>query len=531
MKENQNSTAVEGSKTSTKTSTKTVTKIEQHPTALPRKLRVAAYARVSKETDRLLHSFSEQVSYYNSLIQKNPEWEFAGVFADSGITGTMTKHRSEFQKLMQECDCGRVDLILCKSISRFARNTVDLLSIIRHLKEIGVEVRFEKENISTFSSDGELLLTLLASFAQEESHSISENCKWGIRKRFQNGTIGTANKHILGYRYDEELKRYVVIPEEAKTVRFMFQMFLDGLSFQAIADRLNEAGKKTINGCLFQESSVQKLLYNEVYAGDIVRQKTHTPDPISKVKVKNNGVLPQYLYTDCHEAIIDRATYEKVKAEMERRHSMQHPVYFFTGKIRCECCGGYYSRRKHHHRNGKTYVRWACRHKLDKKTCTSVDIREDTLISACVDTIGADYEQQITALSVDLSGSIHFTLIGGEKRVWKNMRLSTMTHIHTVTDAFQGKIRCNNCGCTYHRVNADNKWCYWYCYGKKKKGVHCDNQNYSDYHLRTITAYVLGTDTFDESLFTDTVDHIEVSSTGDLIYHYKNGGSKTWHRI
>ena len=141
-----------------------VNKIEQHPTALPHRKRVAAYARVSKETDRLLHSFSEQVSYYNELIQKNPEWEFAGVFADSGITGTMTTHRSEFQRLMQECDSGHVDLILCKSISRFARNTVDLLKTIRHLKEIGVEVQFEKESISTFSKDGELMLSLLASF-------------------------------------------------------------------------------------------------------------------------------------------------------------------------------------------------------------------------------------------------------------------------------------------------------------------------------------------------------------------------------
>ena len=375
------------------------------------------------------------------------------------------------------------------------------------------------------------MLSLLASFAEQESRSISENCKWGIRKRFQDGSIGTANKHILGYRYDEELRRYVIIPEEAETVRLMFRLFLDGLSFQAIADQLNEAGIRTVNGCLFQEASVQKLIYNEVYAGDIVRQKTHTPDPINKVKMKNDGVLPQYLYTSCHEAIIDRSTYEKVKAEIEHRHSMQHPVYFFTGKIKCECCGGYYSRRKHNHRNGKTYVRWACRHKLEKKNCTSVDIREDTLIAACVDTAGADYEKKIVSLSVSTEGDIHFTLIGGEKLVWKNMRLNTMTHIHTVTDAFQGKVICGKCGCTYHRVNGGNKWCYWYCYGKKKKGVHCDNQNYSDYHLRTITAYVLGTDTFDETLFTNTVDYIEVTSTGDLIYHLQNGGIKTWHRV
>ena len=509
---------------------KTVRKIDLHLTALPKKLRVAAYARVSKETDRLLHSFSEQVSYYNDLIQNNPEWEFVGVFADSGITGTQTAHRCEFQRLMQECENGNVDLILCKSISRFARNTVDLLQTIRHLKNIDVEVRFEKEGISTFSSDGELLLTLLASFAQEESNSISENVKWGIRKRFQDGTIGTANKHLLGYRYDEDKRQYVIIPNEAETVRWMFQMFLEGISFQQIADKLNAAGIRSVLGNEFQEASVRQILYNEIYAGDLLRQKSITTSPITKVKVKNLGKLPQYLYTDCHEAIIDRETYEKVKIEMKRRASMQHPVYFFTGKIRCETCGGYYSRRKHKHRNGKIYIRWACRHKLDRKNCTSVDIQESTLISACIDTVGANYEDRITTMSIDADGNIHFTLTGGEKEVWMNMRLHSMKHIHTVTDAFKGKVICSKCGCAYHRVNSDDKWCYWYCYGKKKKGVHCNNQNYTDYHLRVISAYVLGISDFDETMFMDTIDHIEVTETGDLKYYYADGRVKGWHR-
>lgn len=510
---------------------KTISKIELHPTVLPRKKRVAAYARVSKETERLLHSVSEQISYYNDLIQKNPEWEFAGIFADSGISGTRTEHRSEFQRLIQECENGRVDLILCKSISRFARNTVDLLSTIRHLKEIGVEVRFEKENISTFSKDGEFMLSILASFAQEESRSISENCKWGIRKRFQDGTIGTANKHILGYRYDEEGKQYVIIPEEAEIVRWMFQMFLDGLSFQQIADNLTAAGVQTILGNNFQEASVRVHILNEVYAGDIRRQKTHTPDPISKIKVKNEGELPQYLYTDCHEAIIDRETYEKVKIEIERRASMAHPVYFFTGKIRCETCGGYYSRRRHKHRSGRIYIRWACRYKLDRKNCKSIDIREDTLISACKDVVGQDFENMISDISIAESGDIHFTLIGGEKRVWKNMLLNTAKHSHTVTDVFQNKVICGKCGCIYHRVNAANTWTYWYCYGKKKAGVNCDNVNYTDYHLRTISAYIMETDDFDDEAFARLIDSIEVTDNGDLIFHFKDGREKEWHRM
>ena len=179
-----------------------ISRIEPKIQALKKRQKVAAYARVSMETDRLAHSLSAQVSYYNDLIQANPEWEFAGVYADFGISGTGTAKREEWGRLIADCEAGKINIILTKSISRFARNTVDLLSTVRHLKEIGVEVRFEKENIHSFSGDGELMLSILASFAQEESRSISENSKWGIRKTYQNGTDGVRNKKVLGYRYD-----------------------------------------------------------------------------------------------------------------------------------------------------------------------------------------------------------------------------------------------------------------------------------------------------------------------------------------
>lgn len=177
-----------------------IIKIEQEVPVIQTKKKVAAYARVSMESERMNHSLSAQISYYSSLIQKNPGWQYAGVYADYGITGTRTAKREQFQKMLSDCEAGKIDIILTKSISRFARNTVDLLETVRHLKSIGVEVRFEKEKIHSFSEDGELMLSLLASFAQEESRSISENCKWGIRKRFQSGEIGVANKRILGYR-------------------------------------------------------------------------------------------------------------------------------------------------------------------------------------------------------------------------------------------------------------------------------------------------------------------------------------------
>ena len=232
--------------------------------------------------------------------------------------------------MMEKARAGEIDLIITKSISRFARNTVTVLKFARELKELGVGNFFEEQNINTLSGDGEMMLAVLASFAQEESRSISENVKWGIHKRFKNGEIGAANKHILGYQYDEEQKKYVIIPDEAESVRWMFQMYIDGVTLREIADRMNKAGIRTTLGNDFQEASVRQLIFNEVYAGDIRRQKCYIEDPITKKKVPNRGELPQYYMADSHEAIIDRSVYAKVKAEMERRASLVNPTY---GKV------------------------------------------------------------------------------------------------------------------------------------------------------------------------------------------------------
>ncbi len=204
---------------------RTIKKIESTIPTIKTRKRVAAYARISMESERMNHSLSAQISYYNNLIQKNPDWEFAGVFADNGISGTSIEKRSEMQRLLAECEEGKIDIILTKSIQRFARNTVDLLETVRHLKDLGIEVRFEKENINSMSGDGELMLSILASFAQEESRSISDNVKWGIRKRMQSG-MPNANGHfnIYGYKWDGD--ELVIVPEEAAVVKRIFQNFL-----------------------------------------------------------------------------------------------------------------------------------------------------------------------------------------------------------------------------------------------------------------------------------------------------------------
>ena len=323
---------------------KTITLVEPKAPVRKTRKKVAAYARVSMDTERMKHSISAQVSYYSKLIQSNPEWEFAGVYADFGISGTSTRGRDEFNKMLDACEEGKIDIILTKSIQRFARNTVDLLNTVRHLKEKGIEVRFEKESINTLSGDGELMLSILASFAQEEARSISENYKWGLRKRFQTGEIGMAAKHILGYRYDEALRKYVIIPEEAEIVRWIFQMYLESTTLQGICDALNDAGIKTVTGKKFVEGSMVSLIKNEIYGGDILRQKQFTEDPFTHRQKRNRGELPQYLIKDAHEAILDRETYEKVQAEIKRRGDLWRPEYPFCGMIKCACCGQKYSR-------------------------------------------------------------------------------------------------------------------------------------------------------------------------------------------
>lgn len=514
-----------------------ITKLERRTTALPTRKKVAAYARVSRDTERLMHSVSEQISYYSALIQKNPEWDYAGVYADCGITGTLTSKRDEFQRMLSDCEVGKIDIILTKSISRFARNTVDLLETVRHLKSIGVEVRFEKENINSFSEDGELMLSLLASFAQEESMSISENSKWGIRKRFQSGEIGAANKHILGYRYDDEQRKYIIIPEEAVIVRRMFDLYIEGKPLRAICDDLNGAGYRTINGCRFQEASLALLIKNEIYAGDLRRQKSYMADPIKKNKVKNRGELPQYYMEDCHEAIIDRETYAKVKAEMERRTSLLNPSYCFTKRIHCGTCGAQFTRKKGKVR-GKTYVHWICRSKKETGvTCSSVNFSEEELKNICADVLDTEsfdeefFESRVKDITVLKNGDLEFHLVGGETRRWKNLHLNPPRHKVTVTDAFQGKIRCAKCGNTYHRVNSANKWVYWYCMGKKKKDSSCNNPNFTDYQLRQISAHILGLDEFDEQSFAEQIEGITVLEDGSLEYHFYEGRTEKWQRV
>ncbi len=404
---------------------KKINKIEPVFSVLTEKKKVAVYARVSRNTERLAHSVSAQVSYYSTLIRSNPKWEYAGVYADCGTTGTLISKRSEFQRMLSDCEAGKIDIILTKSISRFARNTVDLLEAVRHLKALGIEVRFEKEHINSLSEDGELMLSLLASFAQEESRSISENVKWGIRKRFESAEIGAANKHIFGYQYDEKEKKYIVIPKEAEVVRWMFDMYRKGISLRNIAKAMNESGARTVRGCLFTECAVKLMIDNEIYAGDIRRQKYFVEDPITKKKVLNRGQLPQYYIENCHEAILDRRTWAEIQEEKKRREAGKNPIYPFTGKIKCGICGHSFTRKKGSVK-GKIYVDWICRAKKEPGiTCTSRNFTDFQLRQISADIMGleefdeAEFKRQIEKMVVMKDGSMEYFFKGGGVKRWR----------------------------------------------------------------------------------------------------------------
>ena len=520
-----------------------ISKIEPKLPVIQARKKVAAYARVSRGTERLMHSVSAQVSYYSTLIQKNPEWEYAGVYADMGISGTDTSRRGEFLRMLADCEEGKIDIILTKSISRFARNTVDLLETVRHLKNLGIEVRFEKEHIHSLSEDGELMLTLLASFAQEESRSISENVKWGVRKRFQSGEIGAANKHILGDRYDEDEKKYVIIPEEAEAVRWMFKMYIDGVPLRGIAESMNSAGIRTTLGNDFQEASVRQLIFNEVYAGDIRRQKCYMADPITKTKVKNCGELPQYYMADCHEAIIDRETYAKVQAEMERRAGLVNPTYPFTGKIKCGICGQSFTRRKGTTK-GKEYVSWFCRAKKEVgMTCTSRNYSEQNLMEICAKLMGTDsfdgtaFESSVRLISALPDGSLEVQFFDGQIKRWemppKPAKVPDKPMKKRPAHLFDGKIFCGQCGRRYGRAVSESKdrHLYWYCRAKSHHGVTCDSVNYPDSEMKEIFCMVMGLEAFDEGFFTETVERMVVQKTGSIDFHLKDGTVKAYETL
>lgn len=345
--------------------------------------RVAAYARVSTSSEEQLTSYEAQVDYYTRFIQSKPEWEFVRVYTDEGISAVNTKKREGFNQMVRDALDGKIDLIVTKSVSRFARNTVDSLVTVRKLKEKGVEVYFEKENIYTLDSKGELLITIMSSLAQEESRSISENVTWGQRKRFADGKVSLPYSHFLGYRKgDNGLPE--IVPEEAETVRWIYSLFLSGKTTGSIASLLTREGIPTPAGKKkWAASTVESILKNEKYKGDALLQKAFTVDFLTKKQKKNEGEVPQYYVENSHPAIIDPAEWKLVQRELERRKAIGRSYSgnsIFSSRLVCGDCGGYFGSKVWHSTDKYRRTIWRCNSKFTgEEKCQTPHLTEEEI--------------------------------------------------------------------------------------------------------------------------------------------------------
>lgn len=381
------------------------------------KLRVAAYCRVSTDSDEQATSYDAQVEHYSNFIQKNEEWEFAGIFADDGISGTNTKKREEFNRMISECMEGHIDMIITKSISRFARNTLDCLRYIRQLKEKNIPVFFEKENINTMDSKGEVLLTIMASLAQQESESLSKNVKMGMQFRFQKGEVQVNHNRFMGYTKDEN-GHLIIEPKEAEIVKRIYREYLEGASLKQIGDGLMKDGILTGAGKpKWRPESVKKILKNEKYIGDALLQKTYTVDVLTKKRVKNNGIVPQYYVENSHEAIIPRDLYMQAQEEMLRRSNLHSGAnqkkrvysskYALSSIVYCSKCGDIYRRIAWNNR-GKHSTVWRCVNRVEHgpDCCDAPTVQEEELQNAVVKAINTALggkDEMLTALEKNIA--------------------------------------------------------------------------------------------------------------------------------
>lgn len=392
-------------------------KMEETKAEEKAELKVAAYCRVSTDSDEQATSYEAQIEHYTLFIQNNPEWVLAGIFADDGISGTNTKKRNEFNRMIEECKNGNIDMIITKSISRFARNTIDCLKYIRQLKALDIAVYFEKENINTMDSKGEVLLTIMASLAQQESESLSQNVKMGIQFRYQQGIVQVNHNRFLGYTKDEN-KNLVIVPEEAEIVKRIYREYLDGANYKEISAGLESDGILTAAGNpKWHSSTLKKILTNEKYMGDALLQKTYTVDCLTKKRVSNDGTIPQYYVNNNHEAIIPRELFARVQEEIKRRANIRNGMdgkkrvysskYALSSVVFCGHCNDMY-RRTHWNNRGKKQIVWRCVTRLNApgvecpaRTLTEVQLQN--LVLEAINKVLGGKQRAIKVLETNIS--------------------------------------------------------------------------------------------------------------------------------
>jgi DNA invertase Pin-like site-specific DNA recombinase len=395
------------------------------------KLRVAAYCRVSTDSDEQATSYEAQVEHYTDYIKKNNEWEFAGIYADDGISGTNTKNREEFNRMINECEAGNIDMIITKSISRFARNTLDCLKYIRQLKEKNIPVYFEKESINTMDAKGEVLLTIMASLAQQESQSLSQNVKLGLQYRYQQGKVQINHNRFLGYTKDAD-GNLIIDQEQAETVKRIYREYLEGYSMDKISSGLEADGILTGAGkTKWHTSTINKILRNEKYIGDALLQKTYTTDFLNKTRVKNTGIVPQYYVEGSHEAIIPKDIFMRVQEELVRRRVVKISAngkkrhfscnHCFAQIIVCGECGEIF-RRIHWNNRGCKSIVWRCISRLENtglechsRTVNELDLQE--IVVAAINELLGDKSKYQEQLQQNIANVIRTSVQSAESEI------------------------------------------------------------------------------------------------------------------
>lgn len=500
--------------------------------------RVAAYARVSTDYDEQLSSFDAQVDYYRKHIKSNPSWTFVEVYTDEGISATSTKKRDGFNRMISDALNGKIDLIITKSVSRFARNTVDTLTTVRKLKEKGVEVYFEKENIYTLDSKGELLITIMSSLAQEESRSISENVTWGQRKRFADGKVSLPYKRFLGYEKGEDgLPK--IVEKEAAVVRLIYKLFLEGKTPSGIAKHLTvnkiptPAGKE-----VWQQSTVLNILRNEKYKGDAILQKSFTVDFLTKKKKINEGEVPKYYVENSHPAIITSEVFDLVQQEIKKRKNAKGYKTggsCFSGKIVCGECGSFYGSKVWHSTSKYRRVIWQCNSKFknDKECCTP-HIYEDTLKEAFLeafnsllknkDEILQGYEPIIQALTDTSKLDKESTKLKDEMEIVTEMlRKCVEENAHSALDQDEYEERYNSLTKRYEAI--ENKITEI----NDKRIERTAKQERIEEFIKILEKSPTILTEFDDGFWNAVIEAVKVNSKRKIIFVFKDGFKLQWN--
>ncbi len=501
------------------------------------KKRVAAYARVSTDFDEQQSSFDAQLDYYTKYIQSKPEWDFVKVYTDEGISATSTKHRIGFNRMVKDAVEGKIDLILTKSVSRFARNTVDTLTNVRRLKENGVEVYFEKENIYTMDSKGELLITIMSSIAQEESRNLSENIAWGQRKRFADGKVSLPYKQFLGYEKGEDgLPK--IVEKEAKIIRRIYRHFLEGKTPSGIAKMLTTEKIPTPGGKEnWQATTVQSILRNEKFKGAALLQKSYTVNFLTKKKKLNEGEVPQYYVENSHPAIIEPETFELVQEEFKRRQKAgkyTSAINCFASRITCGDCGGFYGRKVWHSNTKYAQTIWQCNNKfLRKAKCTTPHLKEEVIKKAFLEAFNSliDNKEEILSDYDELVKRI--TDSSKEEAEMETIEVDSQL-LHTALE----KLIAENARTQMDQIAYTKKYNILAekhnTLQKRLQTVLSDidrkkaRRNLMKAFLKTLRKQDSLITAFDEKLWSATLNHVVVKSDKELVFHFKDGRELPW---